>query len=59
MYLIMMYDMFNKIQAYSAFGHQQMLDPNKLFEVSRFSSSTKTALLNYNALLLDEPIAEE
>lgn len=59
MYLIMLYDMFNKIQAYSSFGHQQMLDPNKLFTTSRFATMTKTNLLNYNALLLDEPIAEE
>lgn len=59
MYVIFIPDMMSKIEAYSSWGHHQMLDPNKLFKVSRFGTHTKTNLLNINSLLLSEPIAEE
>lgn len=59
MYVIFIPDMMSKIEAYSSWGHHQMLDPNKLFKTSRFATHTKTNLLNINALFLDEPIAED
>jgi len=59
MYVIFLPDMASKIEAYSSWGHHQMLDPNKLFKVSRFGTHTKTNLLNINSVLLSEPIAEE
>lgn len=59
MYLWFIPDMFGKINGYSNFGHQQMLDPNKPFKTSRFATQTKNNLLNLNSLLLDEPIAED
>jgi hypothetical protein len=59
MYLYMLYDIYNKVQAYGSWGHHQMLSPLELGKTSRFATMTKTNLLNYNALLLDEPIAEE
>lgn len=59
MYVIFIPDMMSKIEAYSSWGHHQMLDPNKLFKTSRFATHTKTNLLNINSLFLDEPIAEE
>ncbi|QGY75118.1 hypothetical protein CF8_0054 [Aeromonas phage CF8] len=59
MYAIMLYDIISRIHAYSAWGHQQQLDPNKPFKTSRFATATKTNLLNMNALFLDEPIQED
>lgn len=59
MYVIFIPDMMSKIEAYSSWGHHQMLDPNKLFKTSRFATHTKTNLLNINALFLDETIAED
>lgn len=59
MYVIFLPDMMSKIEAYSSWGHHQMLDANKLFKVSRFGTHTKTNLLNINSVLLSEPIAEE
>ncbi|UOX39650.1 DNA-directed RNA polymerase [Aeromonas phage ZPAH34] len=59
MYCIMLPDLISRIQAYSSFGHHQMLDPNRLFKTSRFATATKTNLLNMNALFLDEPIQED
>lgn len=58
MYVIFIPDMMSKIEAYSSWGHHQMLDPNKPFKVSRFATHTKTNLLNVNSLFLDEPIEE-
>lgn len=59
MYVWFIPDMFGKINGYSNFGHQQMLDPNKPWKTSRFASRTKNGLLNLNSLLLNEPIAED
>uniref|UniRef100_A0AAU8KZI6 DNA-directed RNA polymerase subunit alpha n=1 Tax=Pantoea phage Survivor TaxID=3232176 RepID=A0AAU8KZI6_9CAUD len=59
MYVIFIPDMMSKIEAYSSWGHHQMLDPNKLFKTSRFATHTKTNLLNINSAFLDEPIADE
>lgn len=58
MYVVFLPDMMSKIEAYSSWGHHQMLDPNKLFKTSRFATHTKTNLLNINSLLLDVPIEE-
>ena len=59
MYVIMLPDMQSKVEAYSSWGHHQMLDPNQPFKTSRFATHTKTNLLNINAMLLDEPIQED
>jgi len=59
MYVIFLPDMMSKVEAYSSWGHHQMLDPNRPFKLSRFATHTKTNLLNINSLLLSEPIAEE
>lgn len=59
MYIIFIPDMMSKIEAYSSWGHHQMLDPNKLFKTSRFATHTKTNLLNINSLFLDVPIEED
>jgi len=59
MYVVFIPDMMSKIEAYSSWGHHQMLDPNLLFKTSRFATHTKTNLLNINSLMLSEPIAEE
>lgn len=59
MYVVFLPDMMSKIEAYSSWGHHQMLDPNKPFKTSRFATHTKTNLLNINSVLLDEPIGEE
>lgn len=58
MYVVFLPDMISKIEAYSSWGHHQMLDPNKLFKTSRFATHTKTNLLNINSMLLDVPIEE-
>lgn len=55
----MLPDMQSKVEAYSSWGHHQMLDPNQPFKTSRFATHTKTNLLNINAMLLDEPIQED
>lgn len=59
MYVIFIPDMMSKIEAYSSWGHHQMLDPNKPFRTSRFATHTKTNLLNINSLFLDVPIEED
>lgn len=58
MYVIFIPDMISKIEAYSSWGHHQMLDPNKPFKTSRFATHTKTNLLNLNSMLLNEPIED-
>jgi hypothetical protein len=58
MYIYFLPDLVSKLEAYSSWGHQQMLDPNKLFKTSKFASQTSTNLLNINSLLIDEPIRE-
>lgn len=59
MYLFFIPDMVGKVNAYSNWGHHQMLDPNKPFRTSRFVSTTKTNLLNVNSILLNQPIEED
>lgn len=59
MYVIFIPDMLSKVEAYSSWGHHQMLDPNKPFRVSRFGTHTKTNLLNVNSLFIDVPIEED
>ena len=59
MYLFFISDMVGKVNAYSNWGHHQMLDPNKPFRTSRFVSTTKTNLLNVNSILLNQPIEED
>lgn len=59
MYLFFIPDMVGKVNAYSNWGHHQMVDPNKPFKTSRFVSTTKTNLLNINSVLLNTPIEED
>lgn len=59
MYVIFVPDLVGKVDAYAHWGHQQALDPNKLFKISRFYGQTKTNLLNLNSLLLETPIEDE
>lgn len=59
MYLFFIPDMVGKVNTYSAWGHQQTVDPNRPFKTSRFVAMTKTNLLNINSLLLATPIEED
>ena len=59
MYLFFIPDMVGKVNAYSNWGHHQMVDPNKPFKTSRFVAATRTNLLNINSVLLNTPIEED
>lgn len=59
MYLFFIPDMAGKVNAYSNWGHHQMVDPNKPFKTSRFVAATRTNLLNINSVLLNTPIEED
>lgn len=58
MFIRFLPDLLSKIQAYSAWGHQQMLDPNKLFSTSMSVYQTKTNLININSLIKNIPIED-
>ena len=56
MYIRFLPDLISKIESYSAWGHQQMLDPNKLFTAGKSCFQTKTNLISFNSLLRATPI---
>ena len=56
MYIRFLPDLISIIESYSAWGHQQMLDPNKLFTAGKSCFQTKTNLISYNSLLRATPI---
>lgn len=58
MYCYFLPDLAAKLEAYSSWGHHQMLDPNQLYKTSRFASQTKSNLLNFNSLLQFEEIED-
>lgn len=59
MYIYFLPDLVSKIESYSAWGHHQTLDPNKLYKTSGFVSQTKSNLINFNSIMQDTPIEDE
>lgn len=55
-YVRFLCDLISKISAYSAWGHQQSLDPNEIFKSGGFCYQSKSNLVSVNSLILNTPI---
>ena len=58
MYIRFLPDLISQIHGYGNWGHQQMLNPNKLWETGKSCYQTKTNLINLNSMLINQPIEE-
>lgn len=56
MYVVMLLDNESKAKSYGGFGHQQMLDKNKLFTVGGYAGQTATNLMNLNTMMIKTAI---
>ena len=58
MYLRFLPDLISIIHGYGSWGHQQMLNPNKLWETGMSCFQTKTNLISLNSALVNIPIED-
>lgn len=56
MYVMMLLDNESKAKSYGAWGHQQMLDKNKLFTIGRYTGQAATNLMNLNTMMIKTAI---